>query len=46
MVRRANVKKTVLTHISRKYRDFSGIEKFVSGYENIVVAEDFMEIDL
>ena len=46
MVEKENVKKTVLTHISRKYQDPEELERLVSNYPNVGVAKDFKRIEI
>jgi ribonuclease BN (tRNA processing enzyme) len=46
MVREGQVKKAILTHISRKCRDAGQLRKMVEGYDNIEVAEDFLEVTI
>ncbi|MGB2661915.1 MAG: MBL fold metallo-hydrolase [Candidatus Omnitrophota bacterium] len=46
MVREEKVKKAVLTHISRKCRDIDQMRKMVEGYDNIEIAEDFLEVTI
>jgi ribonuclease Z len=46
MVSSGKVKRTALTHISRKYPDAEELKKMVSGYPGVEVAEDFMRIEL
>jgi ribonuclease Z len=46
MVSSERVKRTVLTHISRKYQDTKELKKMVSGSPGVEVAEDFMKIEL
>jgi ribonuclease Z len=43
---RANVKKLVLTHISRRYQDMEELEKKIKGLPNIVLAHDLMKIEV
>ncbi len=45
--RKANVKKLVLTHFSRRYQDLRPIEKEAKKvFKNTVIAEDFMKLTL
>ncbi len=44
MVEEGNIKKTILTHISRKHKDTSEFKKFLEGRPDMQVAEDFTEI--
>ncbi len=51
VAKKANVKKLVLTHISRRYQETKGGEKKLLDdakkiFKNTVLAEDFMEIEL
>jgi ribonuclease Z len=46
MVQSCNIGKTVLTHISRKYRDADALEDIISGYDNFIIAEDLQVIEL
>ncbi len=46
MVEGCNVKRTVLTHISRKYADDQAIEKLISGYDGFMIARDFQVIEI
>ncbi|MFC1548461.1 MBL fold metallo-hydrolase [Candidatus Omnitrophota bacterium] len=45
MARDARVKKTVLTHISRKYQDVPELQKMIAGYPDMEVAVDFMTVE-
>jgi len=40
----AQAKKLVLTHISRRYPDFSELENKIKGMPNTVIAKDFMRV--
>ncbi|MDI6806217.1 MAG: ribonuclease Z [Candidatus Aenigmarchaeota archaeon] len=44
MVYKTKVKTTVLTHISRKYRDPEELKERIKDYPNFKIAEDFMRI--
>lgn len=44
MVSEENVKKVILTHISRKYQDIKQLRKIIEKYPTFKIAEDFMEI--
>jgi len=44
MVLKEQVKRAVLTHISRKYQDAGELKAMVKGYSNIEVAEDFLSV--
>ncbi|MGB2601563.1 MAG: MBL fold metallo-hydrolase [Candidatus Omnitrophota bacterium] len=46
MVSSANVKKTVLTHISRKYQDTENLKELIRERLDLEVAEDFMTVTL
>ena len=47
IARKANVKKLILTHISARYKDATPLlNEAKQIFENVVVAEDFMEIEL
>ena len=47
VAKRANVKKLILTHISARYKDPSVLLREAKEvFDNVVVAEDFMEIEL
>ena len=46
MVAGAGVKKTVLTHISRKYQDTASLKELVRDRSDLEVAEDFMTVIL
>jgi len=47
MVRENNVKRTILTHIGRKYRDrMDEIRDQVSQYEGFEIAEDFLQVEI
>ncbi len=44
MAKGAEVKKIILTHISRKYQDIKQLKKTIEKYPTFKIAEDFMEI--
>ncbi len=44
MVRSSGVKRTILTHISRRYQDIGALREMVKGYAGFEVAEDFMQV--
>lgn len=44
MVKENDVKKIILTHISRKYQDPEQLQKLIKDYPQFILAEDFMEI--
>ncbi len=44
MIEEKGVKRTILTHLSRKTKDIEEFKKYIKGREGIEVAEDFMEI--
>ena len=46
MVKECNIKKTVLTHISRKYQDMESLKKMISGQDDMIIAQDFLVIDI
>lgn len=46
MVKELEVKRTVLTHISRKFGDINELKEMVSNHPDLEVAEDFMQIKL
>ncbi|MFH1797921.1 MAG: MBL fold metallo-hydrolase [Candidatus Omnitrophota bacterium] len=46
MVSGGNVKKIVLTHISRKYQDMKQLKKIIEKYPNFEIAEDFMKVEV
>ena len=46
MVKECNVKKTVLIHISRKYQDMGALKKMIFGHDDMVIAEDFLVVDI
>ncbi|NQT32614.1 MAG: MBL fold metallo-hydrolase [Candidatus Omnitrophica bacterium] len=46
MVQKEGVKKTILTHISRKYQDSDKLKELIKDYPNIELAEDFMKVEL
>ncbi|MBU0684206.1 MAG: ribonuclease Z [Candidatus Omnitrophota bacterium] len=41
-----HVKRTVLTHISRKYHDVAWLKNLIKNYPGFDIAEDFMEISV
>jgi ribonuclease Z len=40
----ANVKKLLLTHISRRYQDIRDVKEKLKAYPNVGIARDFMNI--
>ena len=44
MIKEENVKRAVLTHISRKCQDADRLREMIEGYDNIDLARDFMTI--
>ena len=46
MVREANVKEVVLTHISRRYKNTKELKKQIQDLSNFKIAEDFMRITI
>lgn len=44
MVREIKIKRTVLTHISRRYEDIVSLRELVKKEPNLEIAEDFMQI--
>ena len=46
MIREENVKRVVLTHISRKYQDADQLKTLIERYPDIEVAKDFMEVTI
>ncbi|MBD3296242.1 MAG: MBL fold metallo-hydrolase [Candidatus Omnitrophica bacterium] len=46
MVKTRGVKRTLLTHISRKHRDMAELEDIVGEYPDIQVARDLMRVEL
>ncbi len=46
MVEKAKVKRVILTHISRRYRDLEELRRKVRDYPTLTVAEDFMKVTI
>ncbi len=44
MAKEENIKKVILTHISRRFTDISKLREMVKDYPNMEVAEDFMKV--
>jgi ribonuclease Z len=44
MVEKVGVKRAILTHISRRYRDLEKLRRKVRDYPTLTVAEDFMKV--
>ena len=44
LAEKANVKKLILTHISRRYADVKELEDKVKKHPNVILAKDFMKI--
>jgi len=46
MVEQAKVKRVILTHISRRYRDLEKLRRKVRDYPTLTIAEDFMKVTI
>jgi len=46
MAEKAGVKRVILTHISRRYRDLEKLRRKVRDYPTLTVAEDFMKVTI
>lgn len=46
MVEEGNVKKVILTHISRKYQDIEELRSIIDNYDYFEVAEDLMVVEV
>lgn len=46
IAKEANVKKLVLTHISRRYSDIKKLKELVEKYPSVTLAKDFMQIKI
>ena len=46
MVEKAGVKRVILTHISRRYRDLEKLRRRLRDYPTLTVAEDFMKVTI
>ena len=46
MVKGHNIKRTVLTHISRKYRDTDALKEIIGSGDDFVIAEDLLVVEL
>jgi len=46
MVSNEHIKKTILTHISRRYKNLEWMKNLIKNYPGFEIAEDFMEIDV
>ncbi|HDN85418.1 MAG TPA: ribonuclease Z [Candidatus Aerophobetes bacterium] len=46
MMKKIKVKKIILTHISRRYKDKEKLKKMIKVYPDLEIAEDFMKISV